>query len=173
MAETTVPGPSKRGTIITLTDGTGSPLTFVVNHGEAQPSFTDPVHDEVWAKDANGDYLPTCRRGDQTAPAKVDLSGCRVFHAGDMPTETSLVDIALNKGIFASTWTSTETGSEFKSFTVTIRAPQNTAGTTYSTYTWTDMHVQPGATVEIRPGGYFITSFVLVGSSACTVVDTP
>jgi len=173
VAETTIPSPGKRGLIITLTDAAGTPLTFVVNHGEATPTWTDPVHDEVWAKDAHGDYLPTCRKGDQSSPAEIDLSGCRMFHAGDQPSEASAIDIVMNKGFFASGWTSSEVGSEFKCFQVAIRVPQNVAGTTYTTWTWTDCHTKSGGKISARPGGLFADSWMIVAPGAATVVDTP
>jgi hypothetical protein len=170
MAEATTSWPTKRGTVITLADGT---RTFVVIHGEIDPKITRASHALVPARDSNGDYLPTVRKGSQESYSELDLSGVQVFHAGDHPTEAAIVDIAFGTGWFAGNWTNTETGSELQNMTLTVRLPQNVAGTTYSTWTLTDAFVKPGAGLTVKAGMVTLDSFVIASASQWTVADTP
>lgn len=173
MAESNASWPTKRGTVITLTDSNGTPRTFVVNHGLIDPKVTDRGFDVVWARDANGDMLPTARKGNQSGPSTLDLSGVQMFHAGDHPSEASVADINFNTGWFAANWTTSEAGSEFINFQVTVKLPQNVAGTTYSTWTLTDAHVAPGASFTVKSGMVTLDAFVIESAAGWTVTDTP
>jgi len=171
MAESVTSWPARRGTVITLKDGS---RTFAVVHGEIDPKMTDRSFDLVWSKDSNGNYHVTARQGDQTGPSTLDLSGVQVFHAGDHPTEAAIVDIAFGTGWFAANWSSTEAGSDFKNITIEVKLPQNVAGTTYSTWTLTDAFVAPsGVGMTIGNGKVKIDNLVLTSANGWTVADTP
>ena len=173
MAESTTSWPTRRGTTITFTDASGTPKTFTVVHGLVDPVVTQATYDEVYGKDANGDMLPTCRKGDQTAPASLDLSGVQMFHAGDHPSEATAADINFGTGYFGASWATTEAGSEFTCFTVAVKLPQNVSGSTYSTWTLTDGHVKPGAKYTVKNGMVTLDAFVIESATPWTVVDTP
>lgn len=173
MAESHTSWPTKRGATITLTDASGTPKTFVVNHGLVEPKLTDAAFEEVYGRNESGGMLPTVRKGNQTAPSTLDLSGVQMFHAGDHPTEAVVADVNFGLGYFSSNWTSTEAGSEFICFTVAVKLPQNVAGTTYSTWTLTDAHVKSGATWTIKSGMVTLDNFIIESANPWTVVDTP
>ena len=149
MAETTN-FPVMRGTILRITDGTGSPKTYDFILTEGTVEIANAGFDEHRMTNTNGDLLDIVKKGRQTGESTITISA-KVFDPGDNSSEAVMVDVFANSGYFASDWTTTgDSNSDFKQFTAALIIPASGGG---KTYTMTKAHAKSGFTFSMAPDG--------------------
>jgi hypothetical protein len=130
---------------LTIGFGDGTRSYTVVNDSGAI-TWTNGGYDVVRARDSAGDFTGPPRAG-QANPSTIEIDAA-MFGAGANASEVALTDFAHLSGLFSSTWTTTESGSDavVKPFnvTITIAAAGGVAG---ATYVYNDCVVRPGSSV--------------------------
>lgn len=149
---------TRRGTTLTLVDGAGSPKTYTLNFGEGTFSYTAAGYTVVRAKDENGDHVGAPRKGEQAGASQLSFSG-RVYDAGGNAAAAVLADLLRqtgDTGYVNSAWTKTNTDSDLWVFNAKLTIP--TIGSNFgATYAWSNVVVEPGASVEVKADGIFVT----------------
>jgi hypothetical protein len=149
MAETTN-FPVMRGTVLRITDATGSPKTYDFILTEGTVEISNAGFEEHRMTNTDGDLLDIVKKGRQTGESTITISA-KVFDPGDNSTEAVMVDVFANSGYFASDWATTgDSNSDFKQFTAALIIPASGGG---KTYTMTKAHAKSGFTLSMAPDG--------------------
>jgi hypothetical protein len=149
MAETTN-FPVMRGTVLRITDATGSPKTYDFILTEGTVEISNAGFEEHRMTNTDGDLLDIVKKGRQTGESTITISA-KVFDPGDNSTEAVMVDVFANAGYFASDWATTgDSNSDFKQFTAALIIPASGGG---KTYTMTKAHAKSGFTLSMAPDG--------------------
>ena len=150
MAETTN-FPVMRGTVLRITDATGSPKTYDFILTEGTVEISNAGFEEHRMTNTDGDLLDIVKKGRQTGESTITISA-KVFDPGDNSTEAVMVDVFAN-----SPATSRATGrrlatrtADFKQFTAALIIPSSGGG---KTYTMTKAHAKSGFTLSMAPDG--------------------
>lgn len=130
---------------VTIGFGDGTRSYTVVNDSGAI-AWTNGGYNVIRATDSAGDFYGPPRQGAaNVSTIEIDAA---MFGAGANASDVALTDFAHLSGLFSSTWTTTETGSDsgVKPFnvTITIAAAGGVAG---ATYVFNDCVVRPGSSV--------------------------
>lgn len=154
---------------VTVKDGTGSPLTYVIRTEPGKTSLTwaAPPQEQVWQRATTGAYDGAPRLGPPTAPAKLTIGPIRVNDPGVHTSEAVVKDIYDNTGFVGSTWVTTESGSDLDGYIIVLNAAARTNGVAAQTYTFTDYYIDgsEGRTHSIEPDGHWIT-LTFLGAAA-------
>lgn len=162
-----------KGSYVEFEDDTGTKKTFRPRLGGSTITWTKAGFGVVRAMDTDGAYIGPARKGPQSSPAKISIGKVRVYDPGANATEAVAVDIGLETGYVGSTWTTTQTTSEFMHYTLKIFACDDPAGTAGTLYTWTDVMITPGSeSVEITPEGMFLSMELECATDAALTVVT-
>lgn len=148
---------------------TQTDLTVTIGDGTRTYSFVVPQSginwqmeqfEPVWAQGTNSSYLNTPRKGPKTAPATLTITGpMRLFDPGVNTTEAVAVDLLETQGYVSSTWTTTDTDSSYRAYTVTVALAK--IGTSPgATWTWTDAVIINQPTYTIDPQGFMASDVI-------------
>lgn len=149
MAETTN-FPVMRGTVLRISDATGTPKTYDFILTEGTVEISNAGFEEHRMTNTDGDLLDIVKKGRQTGESTITISA-KVFDPGDNALEAVMVDIFVNDGYFASDWATTgDSNSDFKQFTAALIIPASGGG---KTYTMTKAHAKSGFTLSMAPDG--------------------
>ena len=149
MAETTN-FPVMRGTVLRISDATGTPVTYDFILTEGTVEISNAGFEEHRMTNTDGDLLDIVKKGRQTGESTITISA-KVFDPGDNSTEAVMVDVFAGTGYFGSTWATTgDSNSDFKQFTAALIIPASGGG---KTYTMTKAHAKAGVTLSMAPDG--------------------
>ena len=149
MAETTN-FPVTRGTVLRISDATGTPKTYDFILTEGTVEISNAGFEEHRMTNTDGDLLDIVKKGRQTGESTITINS-KVFDPGGNATEAVMVDIFVNDGYFASDWATTgNANSDFKQFTAALIIPASGGG---KTYTMTKAHAKSGFTLSMAPDG--------------------
>ena len=149
MAETTN-FPVMRGTVLRITDATGSPKTYDFILTEGTVEIANAGYEEHRMTNTDGDLLTIVKKGRQTGESTITINA-KVFDPGANASEAVMVDIFAGTGYFGSTWATTgNANSDFKQFTAALIIPASGGG---KTYTMTNAHAKSGFTLSMAPDG--------------------
>ena len=142
--------PVMRGTVLRITDDTGSPKTYDFILTEGTVELSNAGWEEHRMSNTDGDLGSIIKKGKQTGESTITVNA-KVHDPGANATEAVMVDIFAASGYFAATWTSTGSGtSDFKQFTAALIIPASGGG---ATYTMTNCHAKSGFTLSMAPDG--------------------
>lgn len=97
------------------------------------------------------------RYGPVTEPATIAFGKVRVNDPGMNTTEATMSDIVYLTGYVLSTWTTTETGSEPRCYTLTRASAARSGAETGVSRVWTDVHIDPETIAEsVADDGHFL-----------------
>ena len=152
MAET-LNFPVMRGTILRITDGTGSPKTYDIPLTEGTVEISNAGFEEHRMHNTSGDLGAIVKKGRQTGESTIAVNG-KIFDPGDNSTEAVLIDVVNASGYFASTWTTTgDSSADFKQFTIALIIPASGGG---KTYTLTKAHAKSPYSISAAPDGFTV-----------------
>lgn len=143
---------TQRDLTVTIGDGTRS---YVFKVPQSGIKWNGETFDPVWAQDTDSTYLNTPRKGPRSAPATLTITGpMRLFDPGVNTSEAVAIDLAEVQGYVSSTWTTTDTDSSYRAYTVTVALAK--IGTSPgATWTWTDAVLVNQPEYTIDPQGFF------------------
>lgn len=156
--------------VLTLTDGSGTPKTYViqVEPGVGSIKPQDAARGETQMMTTGGAYTGVPRETVQTRHAELQVSKARIKDRGANTSEAVLYDVLRGIGYVAASWTSTTTPSDRKTFIVTLAAVARSGGVAAVTRTishgWV---VDESVDHELTPEGEFI-SFTIRGNTMTT-----
>lgn len=144
--------------VLTLTDGTGTPKSYVVRvePGVGTIKLVPEAYGETQVKTNAGAFVGQPRKTSQMRHAEVQVGKARILDPGVNTSEAVLYDILRTIGYVLSTWTTTETGGDLRAYTVTLAAVARTGGATGITHTLADgWIVQESVDIEHTEEGVF------------------
>lgn len=158
--------PVMRGTILRITDASGSPKTYDIPLTEGTVEFSNAGFEEHRMFDTNGDLGDIVKKGRQTGESTITISS-KVFDPGDNAAEAVMVDVFNASGYFGSTWVTTgDANSDFKQFTAALIMPSSHGG---KTYTMTKAHAKSGFTLSMAPDGMMLSGTLASNVAAITI----
>ena len=145
---------TRRGCTLVLKSGDGTAKTHTLNLGEGDLNYVNGGWTVVRAKDSNGDFAATPRKGEQAGASTIAFSG-RVYDAGANTAASVLADICRqdgDTGYVGSDWASTDTDSDLQVYTLEFTIP--TVGSNLGAkYAWTGVVLEPGASFTVNGDG--------------------
>jgi hypothetical protein len=161
MAEREI-SPTQRQLSVTIGDGTHS---YVFRVPQSGIRWAKEKFDPIWAQDSDGSYLNTPAAGPRTAPAELEITGpMRLQDPGVNTTEAVAIDLVEVAGYVSSTWTTTDTDSEYRAFTVTVALAK--IGTSPgASWAWTDAVIVNQPDYTITPEGFFLSAIMFQAPS--------
>jgi hypothetical protein len=158
--------PVMRGTILKITDASGTPKEYEFKLTEGTVEFTNAGFDEHRMYDTNGDLGDIVKKGRQTGESTIAIN-TKVFDPGDNSIEAVMVDVFNASGYFGSDWVTTgDSNSDFKQFTVALVMPASGGG---KTYTMTKAHAKSGFTLSMAPDGLTLSGTLASNVAAITI----
>ena len=149
MAETTN-FPVMRGTVLRISDATGTPKTYDFILTEGTVEISNAGYEEHRMTNTDGDLLDIVKKGRQTGESTITINA-KAFDPGGNATEAVMVDIFAGSGYFSTDWVTTgDSNSDFKQFTAALIIPASGGG---KTYTMTKAHAKSGFTLSMAPDG--------------------
>jgi len=146
-----------RGTVLRITDGTGSPKTYDFKLTEGTVEIANAGFDEHRMTNTDGDLGDIVKKGRQTGESTITINA-KAFDPGDNSSEAVMIDVAAGTGYFGSTWTTTgDSNSDFKQFTVALILPASGGG---KTYTMTKAHFKSNFTMSMAPDGMTVSGTI-------------
>ena len=152
MAET-LNFPVTRGSVLRITDATGTPKTYDITLTEGTVEIANAGFEEHRMHNTDGDLGAIVKKGRQTGESTISVN-TKIFDPGDNSTEAVLMDVVNASGYFASDWATTgDTNADFKQFTIALIIPASGGG---KTYTLTKAHAKSGYTISAAPDGFTV-----------------
>ncbi len=163
--------PVKRGTILRLSDGAGTPKTYEIVAIQGEYTIQNGGHNLTRMRDTDGDLEEITKKAEQAGPSSIAITA-KFYDPGANSSEAVLHDILRGGGYFASDWTSTATnaGSDYKHFKVEVIVPALQGGTKSSvTYSLAAAVARDDFAISVGAEGFSVSATFESNAAQVTV----
>ena len=163
--------PVKRGTILRLSDGAGSPKTYEIVAIQGEYTIQNGGHNLTRMRDTDGDLEEITKKAEQAGPSSIAITA-KFYDPGANNGEAVLHDILRGGGYFANDWVTTAAnpGSDYKHFKVEVIVPALQGGAKASvTYSLAAAVARDDFAISVGAEGFSVSATFESNAAQVTV----